>query len=83
MLLTNLLDKRQAELTHPGQRESLITLMTTLRKSGPMLSSALQTYVKYPDNPQAKVSKSPPGILFIAHCLGSHWDNHTMCNSQS
>lgn len=55
MLLIKLLDKRQVELVHPKQREALINHMATLRKLVPMLTGALQTYVKYPDNTQAKV----------------------------
>ena len=56
MLLCGLADRRQHQLTHPQQRERIIAAMTTLRKSVPMLSSALQTYAKYPNNAQAKVS---------------------------
>ncbi|CAH1257676.1 CTNNA1 [Branchiostoma lanceolatum] len=57
MLLANLTDKRQQELTNPRQRERTITAMMALKKSVPMLSTAMQTYVKYPDNPQAKASR--------------------------
>ncbi|XP_078587660.1 vinculin-like [Branchiostoma floridae x Branchiostoma japonicum] len=57
MLLANLTDKRQQELTNPRQRERTITAMMALKKSVPMLSTAMQTYVKYPNNPQAKASR--------------------------
>ncbi|XP_070540271.1 uncharacterized protein [Ptychodera flava] len=57
LLLSNLTDKRQKELTNAKQRESVLSAMITLKKSAPMLSTAVQTYVKYPDSPQTKASK--------------------------
>ncbi|XP_077992184.1 catenin alpha-like [Glandiceps talaboti] len=57
MLLSNLTDKRQKELTNPKQREYVLSAMTALKKSAPMLSTAMQTYVKFPNNPQSKTSK--------------------------
>ena len=55
MLLAALVDRRQAELSHPLQRERLIVAMTTLKKSMPMLSTSMQTFCKYPNNEQALV----------------------------
>ena len=55
MLLAGLIERRQMELAHPLQRERLIVAMTTLKKSMPLLSTALQTYCKYPSNEQAMV----------------------------
>ena len=59
MLLTSLTDKRQAEVASPRQRERMGVAMTTLRKCVPMMSTALQTFVKYPHNVQATVSYCP------------------------
>ena len=67
MVLTKLTDKRQKELTHPRQRERIITSMTLLKKSVPMLSTSLQTYVKYIGNPQAQVSR-------VGYCQGPSQD---------
>ena len=58
MLLAALVDRRQAELSHPLQRERLIVAMTTLKKSMPMLSTSMQTFCKYPNNEQALVSRN-------------------------
>ena len=55
MLLAALVDRRQAELSHPLQRERLIVSMTTLKKSMPLLSTSMQTFCKYPNNEQALV----------------------------
>ena len=55
MLLTNLIDKRQLELSDVRQRESLLLGLSTLKKCVPMINTSLQTFVKYPQNPQAKV----------------------------
>ncbi|CAH1782849.1 unnamed protein product [Owenia fusiformis] len=57
MVLTKLADKRQRDLLHPRQRERLIMSMTVLKKSIPLLSNALQSYVKYPNNQQAISTK--------------------------
>ena len=58
MLLTSLTDKRQLDVASPRQRERIVVAVTMLRKCVPMLSSALQTYVKYPHNVQANVRSS-------------------------
>ncbi len=55
LLLANLANRRQLELTNPQQREHILVGLTTLKKSIHMLKTAMTTFVKYPDNPQAKV----------------------------
>ncbi|XP_013384611.1 catenin alpha-1 isoform X2 [Lingula anatina] len=57
MILTKLVEQRQKELTNPRQRERLISSMTVLKKAVPMLSTAMQTYVKYQTNNQAGTSR--------------------------
>ena len=54
--LISLLDKRQHNLIDSHQREHIIVAMTTLKKCVPMLKSSMQTFVKYPKNPQVLVS---------------------------
>ncbi|KAK2171973.1 hypothetical protein NP493_1009g01008 [Ridgeia piscesae] len=55
--LVSLLDKRQNNLIDPHQREHIIVAMTTLKKCVPMLKSSMQTFVKYPKNPQVLASR--------------------------
>ena len=55
MLLSSLCDRRQQDLTQKEKKEQIIGALATLKKSVPSLSSAMQMYVKYPDNAQAKV----------------------------
>ncbi|XP_006816421.1 uncharacterized protein LOC100368833 [Saccoglossus kowalevskii] len=57
MLVSNLTDRRQRELTNPKQRERVLSAMAMLKKSAPMLSTSMQTFVKYPNNTQSKTSK--------------------------
>ncbi|OWF53522.1 uncharacterized protein LOC110446295 isoform X2 [Mizuhopecten yessoensis] len=51
-------NKRQKDLCHDRQREKVITSMALLKKSIPSMSVALQSFVKYPQNPQAQMSKA-------------------------
>lgn len=55
LLLSSLVNKRQIELSNPSQREALIDALTTLRKSVPLLNGAMNTYITYPENAQARV----------------------------
>lgn len=57
-LLCSLAQRRQAELCQNRQRERIITALSLLKKSIPSLSVALQSYIKYPKNQQAQMSKS-------------------------
>nr|XP_022344861.1 uncharacterized protein LOC111137616 isoform X2 [Crassostrea virginica] len=57
-LLCSLAQKRQSELCQNRQRERIITALSLLKKSIPSLSVALQSYIKYPKNQQAQMSKS-------------------------
>ena len=61
--LVSLLDKRQNNLIDPHQREHIIVAMTTLKKCVPMLNSSMQTFVKYPKNPQVLVSGGVTQVL--------------------
>ena len=56
MLFANMADKRQLDLTSRIQRDAVVSAVTVLRRSVPLLSSAMQTFVKFPDNPQALVN---------------------------
>ncbi|KAJ8312557.1 hypothetical protein KUTeg_009930 [Tegillarca granosa] len=56
-LLTTLANKRQKDLSHDRQREKIIMALNLLKKSIPTVSVAMQSYVKYPNNPQAQTSK--------------------------
>ncbi|XP_060073578.1 uncharacterized protein LOC132553356 [Ylistrum balloti] len=56
--LCTLANKRQKDLCHDRQREKVITSMALLKKSIPSMSVALQSFVKYPQNPQAQMSKT-------------------------
>ncbi|XP_033755819.1 catenin alpha-like [Pecten maximus] len=56
--LCTLANKRQKDLCHDRQREKVITSMALLKKSIPSMSVALQSFVKYPQNPQAQMSKA-------------------------
>ena len=58
MVLTNLVDKRQRDLTNPRQSEHILSALATMKKSVPMLSTALQTYVKYQQNTTAEVRRN-------------------------
>ncbi|XP_074663184.1 uncharacterized protein LOC141915516 [Tubulanus polymorphus] len=57
LMLSSLIELRQQHLINTYQRDRLILTMSMLRKTSPMLSTAMQTYIKYPTNPQAKASK--------------------------
>ncbi|XP_062612716.1 alpha-catenin-like protein hmp-1, partial [Saccostrea cucullata] len=57
-LLCSLAQKRQMELCQNHQRERIITALNLLKKSIPSMSVALQSYIKYPKNQQAQMSKS-------------------------
>ncbi|XP_069113867.1 uncharacterized protein [Argopecten irradians] len=56
--LCTLANKRQKDLCQDRQREKVITSMALLKKSIPSMSVALQSFVKYPQNPQAQMSKA-------------------------
>lgn len=72
MLLTSLTEKRQNDIANPRQRDRIVSSLLTMRKCVPMLSSALQTYVKFPHNNQAEVSMSEKelslGAILIDVC---------------
>ncbi|XP_033633446.1 uncharacterized protein LOC117294992 isoform X2 [Asterias rubens] len=57
MMLSSLCDRRQQDLTQPLSKEQILVAMDSLRKSVPTLSAAMQTSVKYLNNPQAKASR--------------------------
>ncbi|XP_072026985.1 uncharacterized protein [Amphiura filiformis] len=57
MLLSSLCDRRQQDLTQKQKKEQILSALTTLKKAVPSLSSAMQMYVKYPHNAQAKASR--------------------------
>ncbi|XP_048258541.1 uncharacterized protein LOC124139394 [Haliotis rufescens] len=57
MSLIALTRRRQKEVINSQHREQLITSMTVLRKSLSGLNTTIQTYLKYPDNPQAQTGK--------------------------
>ncbi|XP_061197776.1 catenin alpha-2-like [Saccostrea echinata] len=57
-LLCSLAQKRQMELCQNHQRERIITALNLLKKSIPSMSVALQSYIKYPKNQQAQMSRS-------------------------
>ncbi|XP_033125020.1 uncharacterized protein LOC117123272 isoform X2 [Anneissia japonica] len=56
MLLSSLCDKRQQDLTQQQPKQRLLVAMATLKKATPMLSSTMQTFVKYSKSTQAKAS---------------------------
>ena len=45
------------QLVNPRLRERIVTALTNLKKFVPMLSDSMQRFVKFPSNPQAKVTK--------------------------
>ncbi|XP_071947505.1 catenin alpha-2-like [Antedon mediterranea] len=57
MLLSSLCDKRQQDLTQQQPKQRLLVAMSTLKKATPMLSSIMQSFVKYPKSSQAKASR--------------------------
>ncbi|KAK3084101.1 hypothetical protein FSP39_008190 [Pinctada imbricata] len=57
-LLGALVNRRQKELCHKQQREKVILSLSVLQKCIPSMSVALQSYIKYPHNPQAQIGKS-------------------------
>ncbi|XP_067657935.1 vinculin-like [Haliotis asinina] len=57
MALIVMMKGRQKELINSMHREQLITSMTVLRKSLTGLNTAVQTYLKYPGNPEAQTGK--------------------------
>ena len=63
MQFSTLVQKRQNDLLDRKQRESVMAAEQMLKKTLPMLSSALQTYAKYPQSAQAVVS-----MLYHAKC---------------
>ena len=56
MQFSKLVQKRQNDLLDRKQRESVMASEQMLKKTLPMLSSALQTYAKYPQSAEAVVS---------------------------
>ena len=56
-IMTSLANKRQRDLTHPCQRERIVTALSVMKKCLSSLSVVMQNYVKYSDNPQAEVSQ--------------------------
>ena len=67
LLLANLANRRQLELTNAQQREHILVGLTTLKKCIHMLKTAMTTFDKYPDNPQAKVGSSYVIVLFTLY----------------
>jgi hypothetical protein len=51
------ISRRQKDLISRTQSEQLIAHLNLIRKGASSLKMAVQTYLKYPHNPQASVSK--------------------------
>ena len=55
LVLCDLCDKRQQDLTNPEKKEKILHALTGLKRAMPLLNSSMQSYVKYTANVQTKV----------------------------
>lgn len=58
LYMTMLVSRRQKDLVSRDQGEQLVVGMSMLRKGVSSLGMAVQTFLKYPHNPQALVKAS-------------------------